>query len=516
MDWSYDLLAEKERALLRRLSVFAGGWTVQAAEAVCSGNGVATTEVLDLLTQLVDKSLVITDVQRGEARHRMLETMRQYGRTRLQAAGEHDDIAGRHLDFFLNLAKQAELHLRGAEQATWLNRLEADHDNLREALAWSMPKAPEQGLLLAAALGNFWLVRGHLVEGRQWIMQALRNDVGRSAASRAKALNWAGWMAIRQLDYSTARLLHEESLAIYRESGDPQGIADSTYHLGVVAMNEADHPAARALLEESLALYRQLGDERGIVDALGDLGHEAWHQGDLVSARQSLEEALALARALGQTRVLVFVLWSLGLVAFGQHNYGEAHSLYAEALTLAKALGETYFRISLVEAFATLVSEEGQYMRAACLLGAADAHRRIAGIPLSFAHRSDYGRPLGTLRARLTREAFEAAWVQGQAMTLEQAIEDALGSAEGQRPIQPATAPAPGIGAGILTSREQEVAVLIARGLSNREIASRLNITERTAETHVRNILNKVNANSRTQIAVWALAHGLQSLALDQ
>ncbi len=431
MDWSYDLLLKRERTLLGRVSVFAGGWTLEAAEAVCSGNGVESPDILDLLTQLVDKSLVVVEMKEGETRYRLLETVRQYGRDRLLELKESEGIQGRHLDYFLRLAEEVEPKLEGAEQAIWLDRLGAEHDNLREALAWSMQGAPERGVRLAGALGRFWLIRGHFTEGRGWLKEALGRGTGESGALRAKAFNWAGSMAVRQVDYTAARLFHGKSLAIYRELGDKRGIADSLGALGALSMNAADHASACAFFEESLTIYRQLGNKRGIVNTLNSLGHETWHQGDHASARRFLEEAVVLAREYGQRRLDVFALYSLGLVACDQHNYMEAHALYEEGLGRAKELGEVWIGTFLVEAFAALIAGEGQYVQAARLLGAAEAHRIAKGTPLPFAHRSDYDRPVATIRAGLKEEAFAAAWAEGRAMTLEQAIDYALSEAQG-------------------------------------------------------------------------------------
>ncbi len=431
MDWSYDLLLKRERTLLGRVSVFAGGWTLEAVEAVCSGNGVESPDILDLLTQLVDKSLVVVEMKEGETRYRLLETVRQYGRDRLLELKESEGIQGRHLDYFLRLAEEVEPKLEGAEQAIWLDRLGAEHDNLREALAWSMQGAPERGVRLAGALGRFWLIRGHFTEGRGWLKEALGRGTGESGALRAKAFNWAGSMAVRQVDYTAARLFHGKSLAIYRELGDKRGIADSLGALGALSMNAADHASACAFFEESLTIYRQLGNKRGIVNTLNSLGHETWHQGDHASARRFLEEAVVLAREYGQRRLDVFALYSLGLVACDQHNYMEAHALYEEGLGRAKELGEVWIGTFLVEAFAALIAGEGQYVQAARLLGAAEAHRIAKGTPLPFAHRSDYDRPVATIRAGLKEEAFAAAWAEGRAMTLEQAIDYALSEAQG-------------------------------------------------------------------------------------
>jgi tetratricopeptide (TPR) repeat protein len=238
-------------------------------------------------------------------------------------------------------------------------------------------------------------------------------------------------MAIRQVDYAAARLFHEQSLTIYRELEDERSIAASLWALGSLSMNEADHTSACALFEESLAIHRRLGNRQGMFEVLKDLGHETWHQGNYVSARRFLEEAVVLGRECGKGRPDVFTLWSLGLVAFDQHNYEEAHSLYEEGLTAVKELGGVWLGIFLVEAFAALIAAEGRYVPAARLLGATETYRQNQGIPLPFAHRSDYDRPVATIRAGLNEQAFTAAWAEGGAMTLEQAIEYALAGETG-------------------------------------------------------------------------------------
>ncbi|HLW48453.1 MAG TPA: tetratricopeptide repeat protein [bacterium] len=510
MDWSYGLLADKERILLRRLSVFAGGWTLGAAEAICAGDCVAATDILDLLTRLVDKSLVMMEVKGAEARYRLLETVRQYGRDRLQELEESKEILGRHLDFFLRLAEEIEPKLEGAEQEVWVNRLEAEHDNLRAALEWSIKNTAESGLRLVGALGRFWLVRGHFTEGYRWLMEALK--IHGSAVQRTKALDATGLLALRRGDYATARLLYEESLSIYRELGDRRGLADAIHSLGFLASHEGDFPSARSFFNECLSIYHEIGARQGIAETLGTLGHVAWHQGDYASARPLLEESLTRSRELGQGRLIIFALWSLGLVAFDQGNYADARSFYREGLATAEVLGDPYFAY-LLEACADLAAAEGQPGRAVRLLAAATAFRKALDFPLPPTHRSDYDRPLAMIRATLNEEAFNAAWAEGQTMTLEQAIEYALTATETSPPeTKEPEKPTSEKEVSLLTPREQQVAALIAQGLANREIASQLGITERTAETHVRNLLNKMKVNSRTQIAVWAVKHGLQSL----
>ena len=348
IDWSYDLLTEAEKALLCRLSVFAGGWILSAAEAVCAGEPVEDWEVLDLLTALVDKSLVAAEPLGDGTRYRLLETVHQYAGERLGQSGEA--VVARHAAWALALAEEAEPHLTGPEQGAWLSLLEAEHDNLRASLSWSLsyggPQQGEQsnddGLRLAGALWRFWSVRGHLSEGRRWLDQALARagaSGGEASAARAKALQGAVTLARRQGDYAGSQELCEESLALSRQLGDQHGIAKSLYDMGQVAYTQDDFAGARALFEESLTLFRQLGDQEGVANALRGLGLVVHSQGDFAGARALCEESLALSRQSGDPRAISNALMNLGQVAQSQGDFAGARALYEESLILTRQLG---------------------------------------------------------------------------------------------------------------------------------------------------------------------------------
>jgi predicted ATPase len=296
IDWSYDLLNEQEKALLCRLSVFAGGWTLAAAEAVGAGEVIEDWEVLDLLTSLADKSLVVAEQSEGQTRYRLLETVRQYARDRLRESGEGEAVQERHQAFFVVLAEETEPQLRGPEQQLWLERLETEHDNLRVALEW---RGDEASLRLAGALERFWYVRGHFSEGRAWLGSAFSATAGLGrTAMRAKALNGAGALASSQGDYVSTRTLHEEALAIQRELGNRRGIANSLSGLGSVAKDQGDFALARTMYEEALALRRELGDRWGIAyslesfAALTSVQEQAQRAARLWGAAQALREAI--------------------------------------------------------------------------------------------------------------------------------------------------------------------------------------------------------------------------------
>jgi predicted ATPase/class 3 adenylate cyclase len=468
IDWSYDLLSEVERALLRRVSAFAGGWTLEAAEAVCVGEAVEEGEVLDLLTSLVEKSLVLYEEGEGEGRYRLLETVRQYARDRLLEAGEAAAVRSRHRDWFLALAEEAEQGLVEASQTMWLDRLEREHDNLRAALAWTVVEGQgEAGLRLGGTLMPFWVVRGYLAEGREHLGRVLTLPGAEArTAARAKALYSAAALACLLGEYEAARALLEESRAIFRELGEKGGIASSLHPLGDLARDQGDYGRARALLEETLAIWRELGDKRGIAFSLMGLGRAAQEQGEYGAARALLEESLAISRELGnkggiasslhslgtlardqaecgRARALVeesLAIWreggyklavgwslnSLGLTVRDQRDYGRARALLEESLAIFRELGNKRGIAWDLEGLATVAMVQGEPERAARLFGPAEGLREEIGNPLPTADRAEHDRFVAAVRAALGEEAFAAAWAAGRAMSLEQAVAFAL------------------------------------------------------------------------------------------
>ncbi len=426
-DWSYHLLEEPERAVLRRLAVFAGGWTLEAGEAVCAGDGVEPLGVLDLLTQLVFKSWVLMDEQEGDVRYRFLETVRQYSLERLRESGEAGVIRQRHQNWYLAQAEKAEPELTGSDQGTWLNRLEVEHDNIRAALEWSMESGVEPGLRLASALWRFWYVRGYSKEGRGWLEALLKASSGAPPVLRAQALAAAGNLAVLgRSDYAVGRSFCEESLAIWRELGDRQGIAVALSNLGLLASDHGDHASARALCEESLTIRRELGDKQGVAISLNNLGVVAYRQGDYVAACTLFHEGLAIFRELKNRQHVAMALTNLGLVTSGQSDYALARSFYAEGLAIRRELGDKRGIAYSLEGFAGLTIAQGQPEQAARLLGAADTLREAIGVPLPPADRAEYERTIAAARSRLGEAAFAAAWAEGRVMTLEQAVGEAL------------------------------------------------------------------------------------------
>jgi non-specific serine/threonine protein kinase len=305
LDWSYALLSEPERRLFGRLSVFAGGWTLEAAEAVGEGD-TEQGDDFDLLARLVDKSLVVEERQKSGVRYRLLEPVRQYAREKLEEGGEAKEVRRRHAGYFLALAEEAEPKLRGAEDTEWLERLESEHDNLRKALSWALERAEvEPGLRLGGALWGFWEAHGHYREGRRWLEKALEKDGPASAAARAKALEGFGWLVFRAGEMNRAVLAAEEGLELSDEAGIGGAVrAKFLGLLGWMVEVQGHHARAKKLLEESLRLGRDIDDKFGIADALLMLGSTLSNLGDRKRERQLHEEGIALSRELGYVRTL--------------------------------------------------------------------------------------------------------------------------------------------------------------------------------------------------------------------
>ena len=348
IDWSHDLLSEAERVLLRRLSVFAGGWRLEAAESACEGEGIEKREILDLLTHLVNKSLILAERQQGqETRYRMLETIRQYAQEKLWAAGEGELMRQRHLAYFVDLAERAEPNLRAFDMVIWLDRLEAEYDNIRLALEWALESDIEAQLRLASALLQFWHIRGPRIEGIDWLERGLsietaeRGDqplMASRAMLRGKALNAIGIEIAVFYDFDRAATYLEESLALFRELGSA-GKQGMTYALMWLA---GDDSQSKSMQEQNLTLFREIGDKFGAAECLMFLDHEATNNNDYDRAITLAEEQLALRRAIGDQDGMATALAALGNLAFLQHDYRRASLLYEETLSIFRALGNKW------------------------------------------------------------------------------------------------------------------------------------------------------------------------------
>jgi predicted ATPase/class 3 adenylate cyclase len=382
IDWSYDLLTEPERAVLRRLSVFAGGAALEAAESVCAGDGVDPIDVLDVLGRLVEKSLVFTDPSLSEARFRLLETVRDYARGRLVEADEGDATLRRHRDWYVALVDKASpAFFHGPEPAEWLRRLDREHDDLRAALEWCLDQPGEgrSGLRIAAGLWRYWEIRGHLTEGRGWLERMVDAVGGDVSALRADALTGAGNLAFMQGDFRAASTFHAASLALHRQIGDRQSVAYAANNLANTAVQLGDHEQARTLYEETIALTRELGDVRGMAFGSINLADVAARGGDLVAAQDLEEETLASIRNLGDRWTEAFALDAFARTARRAGERERARSLHIEALAILEELGDRRGVARALTHLADLALSDGDSARARGLFRQSLAIRQDLG-----------------------------------------------------------------------------------------------------------------------------------------
>jgi len=428
MDWSHGLLADQERMLLRRLSVFAGGWTLEAAEAVCAAEGVEAADVLDSLSRLVDNSLVIVETQHGATRYRMLETVRQYGRDRLAEEGEAAPVRGRHRVWYREFAEAADEGLRGPHEGLWLERLELEHDNLRAALesAAADTDGPEVEVRLARALEWFWHIAGYWTEGRARLEAAL-GRTGAPTSLLSKVFVGAARLAYRQGDRIRARERCEQGLAVSRQVGDCSGEACCLLWLGILALVEGDAERASPMLEDSLVMYRAIGDQWWTVEALSFLGSLAVMRSEYDRAAALHEESLAVARATRNLNNITTALRNLGHLALRLGDDREAAARFAESLALSRGTHIPGVITECLDGLARVASARGAYQRAALLFGTTEASLEALGGELAlWSDVSERQRYLATARSGIGDEAFAAAFNEGRAMTLEQAIVYAL------------------------------------------------------------------------------------------
>lgn len=553
MDWSHDLLASSEQVVLRRLSVFAGGCSLATSEAVCVGEEIESGQLLELLSSLVNKSLIMAQtLQRGEARYSLLETIRQYAQEKLTASGEWAAIHDRHLQCFLQLAEETTPKLSGEYQQLWLNWLEGEYDNIRAALAWALERTAgggrvEAGLRITNAIYQLWVIRDYVDEGLVWVERLLaQTDEGISQVVHANALAYAVFLAGFQGDTATQRRYGQEAallveaigdkdkaalkwalaghgyaaraagdhqteftayqriIQLSRESGDAYQLGVDLSYASFSAMSLGKYDEARALLDEGLPLLRGTGNHYRIAMALNYSGDLARLEQNYAQARTTYEESISLLREIGAVRALASALHNLGYTCLHLGDVERAQALFSESLTVQQAQHNTPGIAECLMGFAALAVACDLPAPGARLLAAALA---IGGERVATAWeatRMEYEYTLALVRARLTETQFQVEQAAGRAFSLEQAIEYAR-----NLPIKSAAVLATREKPGDLTMREREVAALIAQGKSNGEIADELVLSKRTVESHIANILSKLGFTNRAQIVRWAIESGL-------
>jgi len=433
--WSYELLDEDEKTLFRRLSVFVGGLSLEAAEQVSVGAGDWQTDALEGVASLVDKSLLRQrDQEISEPCFGMLETIREYGLERLQESGEWEALRGRHAHFFLKMAEDAELGVRGPEQVAWYSRLEAEHNNLRSALEWFQSQGDaESGLRLVGALWWFWWRRGYLTEGRERLLSVLsRANTSAPSVGLVKALCGAGFLALLQGDYTSAASFAVQSIKIARKLDDKFLTAYTLLHYGVIIPSDpASTPESSiSTVEEGLKLFREVGNKWGVATALNYLGELLRSQGDYGRAASVYEESLALNREIGNTWAVVTCSVNLAWVALHQGDYKRAEALFKEALVPARDLKAPYIVSENLMALADVAIQAGDAERAARLLGASAGLSETTGYVLNPFDRKVFDRCVAAARRALGEERFSSASAEGHDMTFDQAITYALVSTD--------------------------------------------------------------------------------------
>jgi len=565
LEWSYSLLTRQERLLFQRLSVFAGWGTLEAIEEICSDQDEAgqlpAATALDALSQLVNKSLVMMEEREHRASYRLLETVRQYGREKLEKAGESARIERRHFDYYLQFIQKARPE--DGQQVLWLHHIEQVYENLRAAFAWALNRELwEPAMLLAARLWPFWDISGRAAEGCAWLKDALQHtpQVGQSMAC-GQALLACGGLAMQLSDYTLAQSCLAESLAIFRAHNDARWLALALSSFGKYLLDIRDFARGRVFLEESLTICEQTGDHACLALTLARLGWVAFADGKYQQAREQFVSSLALSRTLGDAFNAATTLNYLGELSRFEGDFEQAEPFYQEAWQIylelghapraamalsnlaevARARGDlmramalateamlTYLRrhgskehiYSDLITFGSIAQEMGEPQLTARLYGAAETLRETYGVSLNLTDQAQYNRDLAALRQKLDAVTFNEVWQAGRALSLNQAIAliEAFQHSHQTIPETRPPVPSPSLPPASpkyphdLTPRELEVLRLLAEGLTNKQIAERLVISPKTVDRHAESILSKLGVHSRTAAARLAIEQKLLEL----
>ncbi len=510
--WSHDLLSPEERALFRRLSVFVGGFTLEAAEAVGRGAGEPTTDVLDAISSLIDASLLrkVDQVNgAGGPRFGMLETIREYGLERLVASEEDAPARDAHAAYNLAYVERIEGDLYGGRGLVrLLGALEVEHPNLRAALSHLMDtESTEASLRLAGALAPFWLFHSHRGEGRDWLTRALALARGGCPVPpRARVVGGAAVLAFTQGNYERAAELAEEGLALRQEMGDNWGVATALNLLGAVERGRGEYDQAARRFEAALALFEETGDLGWIALARGNLGILAFWRGDIEHAAALLEEAVALYRQAGDLYAYgtAAALSDLALVSCDQGDHARAAALFAESLMRWREVGTKEGLADWLARVAVLATERGQFAQAARVFGAAEALREAIGYAFELPARARHERAMTAVRGEMGEAAFAAAMAAGGALSPDEAAAEAAPLVEGVAATGTAAAVHPN-----LTPRELEILRQVAAGRSDRKIADALFLSRRTINSHVAHILAKLDVHTRRDAVLRGRELGL-------
>ncbi|MFI7166506.1 protein kinase [Rhodococcus erythropolis] len=502
IDWSYDLCTPEEQQLWRRLSVFAGSFELDAVEEVCGGD-LKAEGLLDSLSSLVDKSILLREESDTVVHFRLLETLRDYGREKIQQAGEYEVLRGRHRDWYRQLALDAEAGWIGPRQLELIDRLDRELPNMREALEFCLSddgSGVQAGLQMATALFPFVLSHGLYHEGRQWLDRFLSRDAGRPTSGRIRAIYADSLLAAVQGDLLASSALVEEGRTLATQFSDPLIHALLDHVDGVLAMYRDDLPRAVTRLENALEVFDVRGHLILQVDVLQTFGLVYDLLGESQRSIRYYEKALAITESHGESVYHSYTLWAMGVAVWRQGDLGRAVGLLGQALQLTEQVNDPLACAACLEVLAWIAAEKRNSRRAAVLMGAAEelAHS-VGGVTIVFLNLQSYHEERETMMRRaLGERGFGTARRQGRLMGMAGAVAYALGrqSPDADRTAGQLTD---------LTKREREVADLVTQGLTNKQIAVKLVISQRTAQGHVEHVLTKLGFTSRAQIAAWVI-----------
>lgn len=504
IDWSFERMSRPEQLLWMRSSMFAGSFDLTAAEAVCSGDGIEPDEVIDLIGELVDKSILVREEHEGVARYRQLDTLREYGRRRLEAEGDEATIRRRHRDYYLQVAAQSVVKQFAPEQAEWYGKVQQDYPDLRAAMEYCLasPGEGQHGLRMAADLLYHWIRSYYLNEGRRFLDRLLASETEASVA-RADALWTNSWLAIIQGDLDAARRMLAEARQLAEQLDARRSLAYVELFSGFAAMYEGDTQTALRHYEAALERHRELGNPHGMALTLIRLSLAHSYCGDSDLATAHAQRSLELSNGSGEIWHKAFALMALGVEAWRRGDFRRAVSLEQESLRLSRKL-DTRLGMSLnVEVLAWIAASAGRWQRAAKLLGILQTLKRSTSATLSgYGHLAPYHEQCVERVKGALGESYDTAFEAGSRLDFDHALAYALQEKE----RHPGHARAPRSDMARLTRRERETAQLVAEGRTNKEIAAALVIAQRTAEAHVENILVKLGFTSRAQIAAWVAA----------
>jgi len=503
IDWSFDLCSPAERLLWTRLSVFAGGFDLDSAEQVCSGGEIPAERVLDVLASLVDKSIVTAEDSGASVRYQLSETLRQYGLERLSATGEAPLLRRRHLAWCHSLAERLAVEWFGPGQATLLGALRRAHANLREALAFCLvePAHAEAGLAMASALRFYWTTSGRLNEGRHWLDRLLE-AYPEPNATRLRGLYVDGYLNAGVSDFAAADQRLEEAELLARRLDDVSAGAYVAQVRGMACLFRHEPAEGARYLERALAVHRERRDQAATSYEQALSGVALVQLGEESRAADLLEQCLTETGSAGESWIRSLALWVVGIQALRDGDMPRAISAERESLQLRVPLQSQYLSGLNLDVLAWVATVGGDAERAARLFGAAEAVVRAAGTTLISSGPTSglHDEYLVAARRALGEKEFDRCFQQGLLMGFADAVAYALGNAERPAEQHPA---AVRVGPDSLTRREWQVADLITQGLSNKEIATRLVISQRTAEGHAEHIMTKLGLTSRTQVAAW-------------